>query len=420
MKTLLILGAGTAGSLIANHLGKRLREWKIRVVDEDPTRYFEPGFLFLPFGIFSQTDVVRPRRHFISSGVDYVEAEVDRVQAEKNRVLLRSGEHLGYDVLIVATGAKTAPEQTEGMLGYDWRTRVFDFYTFEGASALNGALRNWSGGRLVVHITEMPVKCLVAPLEFAFLTDSWLKDRRLRDTTEIVYVTPLSSAFTKPIAADVLGHVLEEKCIKVVTDFHIGRVDNDRHKIVSRAGKEIAYDLLVTVPTNAGDVAMGRSGLADELNFVATNPHTLQSKQHPNIFVLGDATDLPSPKSSLVARFQAAVLTENILHHIKGEPLESQLDGHAGRFIDSGDGKAFALDLDEKLETAEKKYPLPVLGPFSPEPHFDHFRELAFRWIYGTCCPEVWRCRELALSLNGDRETVLPDRVSTSTGSPHF
>jgi sulfide:quinone oxidoreductase len=400
MKTLLILGAGTAGTMMANRLRKRLtaEEWKVAIVDEDPVHYYQPGFLFLPFGIFSEADVVKPRRHFISSGVDYLGAEVDRVQAEKNRVLLRSGEHLDYDVLIVATGAKTAPEQTEGMLGPDWRTRVFDFYTFKGASALQGALRNWNGGQLVVHITEMAIKCPVAPLEFAFLADSWLKDRRLRDKTEIVYVTPLSTAFTKPITAEVLGHVLEEKRLKVVTDFRIGHVDNDRHKIISLNGKEVDYDLLVTVPTNTGDVAIGRSGLANELNFVATDPNTLQSKQHPNIFVLGDATDLPLPKSSLVARFQTVVLTENILHHVNGESLESQLDGVADRFVNSGDGRAPPLGFDKKLDIFEKKYPLPVLGPFSPEVHFDHFREHAFRWIYGSCCPEVWQCRELAIS----------------------
>jgi sulfide:quinone oxidoreductase len=409
MKTLLILGAGTAGTLTANRLQKRLREWKIAVVDEDPARYYQPGFLFLPFGIFSRTDVVKLRRHFISNGVDYLCAEVDRVQAEKNRVLLRSGEHLDYDVLIVATGVKIAPEQTEGMLGNDWHTRIYDFYTFEGASSLQEALRAWNGGRLVVHITEMPIKCPVAPLELAFLADSWLKDRRLRHKTEIVYATPLSTAFTKSIAAALPAHVLEQKDIKVVTDFHVGYVDSDRHKIVSWDAKEVDYDLLVTVPKNAGDVAMGRSGFADELNFVATN-HTLQSKHHPNIFVLGDATDLHSPKSGLVARFQTAVLTENILHYIKGEPLESQFDSHFGA----------AFPTDEKLETAEKKYPLPVLGPFSPEPHFDHFRELAFRWIYGTCCPEVRRYRELALSFPGPQEIGSPDGHSTSTNSAHF
>jgi sulfide:quinone oxidoreductase len=241
MKTLLILGAGTAGTMMANRLRKRLtaEEWKITIVDEDPTHYYQPGFLFLPFGIFSQKDVIKPKRHFIPGGVNYLEAEIDRMIAERNCVSLKSGEHLKYDVLIIATGAKTAPEQTEGMLGNDWRTRVFDFYTFEGASALRGALRNWNGGRLVVHITAMPIKCAVAPLEFAFLADSWLKDRRLRDKTEIVYFTPLSTAFTKPIAADVLGHVLEEKRIKVVTDFHIGCIDNDKHKSFPETARKL-------------------------------------------------------------------------------------------------------------------------------------------------------------------------------------
>jgi sulfide:quinone oxidoreductase len=389
MKTLLILGAGTAGTIMANRLRRRLRadQWKITIVDEDPTHYYQPGFLFLPFGIYSEKDVIIPKRHFIPSGVDYLTTEIDRVKPEKNRVLLRSGEHLKYDVLIIATGVKIAPEQTEGMLGNEWRTRVFDFYTFEGASALHHPLRAWNGGRLVVHITEMPIKCPVAPLEFAFLADSWLIDRGLRDKTEVVYVTPQSHVFTDPIAAKLLGHLLEKKRIKAVTDFHIGRVDNDRHKIVSRDGKQVDYDLLVTVPTNTGDVAMGRSGLADELNFIATNRHTLQSKHRPNIFVLGDATDLPSSKSSSVAHFQSEVLTENILHHIKDEQLESQLDG-----------RACQLDSNFNLQTVGRNYPLPVLGPFLSEADLNRFSKLAFRWIYGSCWSEAQRCRELAIS----------------------
>jgi len=398
MKTLLILGAGTAGTLMANRLRNRLKaqEWQITILDEDPTHYYEPGFLFVPFGIYSQKDVIKLKRYFIPGGVAYLEAEIDRVEAAKNRVLLRSGEHLYYDVLIIATGAKIAPEQTEGMLGSDWGTRVFDFYTFQGASALHHALRAWNGGRLVVHVTEMPIKCPVAPLEFAFLADSWLIDRGLRDNTEVVYVTPGPRVFTKPIGVEVLGHLLEKKRIKVVTDFHIGRVDNDRHKIVSRDGKQVDYDLLVTVPTNAGDIAMGRSGLADERNFVATNHQTLQSKQHPDIFVLGDATDLPSPKSSCVTHLQSEILTNNILHHINREPLESQADSGAERFVER-DSKPFLRDFNYKFQTRDVRFPLPVLGPFSRRRETD-FKRLVFRWIYGTYCPEVWRWRELALS----------------------
>ncbi len=386
MKKLLILGAGTAGTMMANRLRKRMPadKWTIAVVDQYPKHYYQPGFLFLPFGIYSEKDVIKPKRKFVPRGVDYVEAEIDRILAEQNRVLLRSGEHLDYDLLIIATGAKTAPEQTEGMLGTDWRKRAFDFYTYEGASTLHGALRDWNGGKLVVHISEMPIKCPVAPLEFSFLADWWLTERGLRDKTEIVYVTPLSGAFTKPIAARVLGHLLEEKRIKVVTDFNISRVDNEQHKIVSWDEKEVDYDLLVTVPTNMGDPAMERSGLGDELNFVATDRHTLQSKQHPNIFVLGDATDLPSSKAGSVAHFQAEVLTENILHQINGEPLGSQFDGHANCFIESGYGKAFLLDFNYDLQPVEGKYPLPGIGPFSllRETRLNHLGKLAFKWIY--------------------------------------
>jgi sulfide:quinone oxidoreductase len=386
MKKLIILGAGTAGTMMANRLRKKLSstEWKIDIVDQYPKHYYQPGFLFMPFGIYSEKDVIKPKCKFIPRGVRYVESKIDRIDAENNRVLFQFGGHIDYDVLIIATGLKTRPDQTEGMLGNDWRKRVFDFYTFEGASRLHDALRNWNGGRLVVHISEMPIKCPVAPLEFAFLTDWWLTERGLRDKSEIVYVTPLSSAFTKPIASKVLGHLLEEKRIKVVTDFSISKIDNEQHKIVSWDEKEVGYDLLVTVPTNMGDAAMERSGLGDELNLIPTDRHTLQSKQHQNIFVIGDATDLPSSKAGSVAHFQSEVLAENIFHYIKDEALESQFDGHANCFIESGYGKAFLLDFNYALQPVEGKYPLPFVGPFSllHETRLNHFGKLAFKWVY--------------------------------------
>ena len=386
MKKLLILGAGTAGTMMANHLRKKadLGEWKITIVDQYPKHYYQPGFLFMPFGLYSEADVVKPKRQFIPQGVDYLEAQVDRIEADQNLVRLASGTPVDYDLLIIATGAKTAPSQTEGMLGNDWRKRVFDFYTFEGASALRTALSEFKGGRLVVHICEMPIKCPVAPLEFAFLADWWLAERGLREKTELVYVTPLSSAFTKPISSQVLGYMLEEKRIQVVTDFNIGRVDNQNHKIISWDEKEVPYDLLVTVPPNMGDALIERSGLGDELNFVPTDPQTLQSKAKENIFVIGDATDVPASKAGSVAHFEAEVLIKNILHYMRGEALEKEFDGHANCFIESGYGKAFLLDFNYKLQPVQGTYPVPGLGPFSllKETRVNHWGKLAFRWIY--------------------------------------
>ena len=166
---------------------------------------------------------------------------------------------VSYDVLIIATGAKIAPEETEGMKGSEWQKSVFDFYTFEGALALRNKLRDWPGGKLVVHITEMPIKCPVAPLEFAFLADSFFRHKHMRDKVEITYVTPLSGAFTKPKATEALEHLLQEKGIHIESDFAIEQVDNEKKEIVDYGGKRIPFDLLVTVPTNKGDALMERS-----------------------------------------------------------------------------------------------------------------------------------------------------------------
>ncbi|QQL45641.1 type III sulfide quinone reductase, selenoprotein subtype [Sulfuriroseicoccus oceanibius] len=386
MKNLLILGAGTAGTIMANHLRKKMNrsEWKITIVDKEGDHYYQPGFLFMPFRIYSEADVVKPKRKFVGGGVDYLEADVDRIEADANQVHLKNGNTLAYDVLIVATGTTPVPEETEGMTGPDWRKRVHEFYTFEGAKALANTLDDWQGGRLVMHICEMPIKCPVAPLEFVFLADSWLRERGLRDKTELVYATPLSGAFTKPVASKILSGLLEEKQIEVVNDFNISHVDNEDHKIVSWDEREVPYDLLVTVPTNMGDPMIERSGLGDELNFVPTDKHTLQSKAHENIFVIGDATDAPTSKAGSVAHFEAEVLTENILAFTQGKPLPEKFDGHANCFIESGNEKAFLLDFNYELEPVPGKFPVPGIGPMSllGESKLNHMGKMAFRWIY--------------------------------------
>ena len=386
MKNLLILGAGTAGTIMASHLRRKLPkpDWTITLVDRAAHHDYQPGYLFMPFGIYSADDVRRPMKRTIPRGIDYREADVDRIDAEANRVLLQDGSEISYDILIIATGVHPAPDQVEGMVNGDWRKNVHEFYTFEGAEALTQRLKSWPGGKLVVHICEMPIKCPVAPLEFCFLADAWLKKQGLRDKTEITYVTPMSGAFTKPVASGILSKLLEEKRISVVHDFAIARVDAEKKAIVSWDEKEVPYDLLVTVPPNMGADMIERSGLGDELNCVPTDKHTLQSKAHPNIFVIGDATDCPTSKAGSVAHFEAEVLTENVLHFIAGEPLRSRFDGHANCFIESGHGKAFLLDFNYDQEPVTGTFPLPAVGPMKllGESRLNHLGKMAFRWIY--------------------------------------
>ncbi len=386
MKRLLILGGGTAGTMMANKLAPVLdsNEWQITLVDQEETHYYQPGFLFIPFGIYTRADVVKPKRDFFPSNVEVIVSPIEEIVAQENRVKLANGKVLNYDLLIIATGSRIAPEETEGLTEGGWYKNIFDFYTLKGAEALRNFIKYWEGGKMVVNIVEMPIKCPVAPLEFVFLADWYFTEQGIRDKVEIELVTPLPGAFTKPIAAKFLGQFLEKKNIKLTADFSTGRVDSSENKIYSWDEKSVDYDLLVTIPTNMGAEVIGRSGLGDDLNFIPTDKHTLQSKQYENIFVIGDATDLPSSKAGSVAHFESEVLFENILRYIEGRPLKPDFDGHANCFIESGFGKGILIDFNYDVEPLPGKFPLPGVGPFSllQETRMNHWGKMSFRWVY--------------------------------------
>jgi len=386
VKKLLVLGAGTAGTMIVNRLRRRLdaADWEITVVDQDDVHHYQPGYLFVPFGTYSPEQITRSRHATLPDGVDFVIGDVDRVDAATNTVVLTNAHTLGYDYLVIASGTTPRPDQTPGMLGSEWRRSIFDFYTLDGAKALAEALKSFDHGRLVVHITDMPIKCPVAPLEFTFLADAWLRERGVRDRVEIVYVTPLPGAFTKPTCSTTLGYMLDERKIALETDYMVERIDVENKALVSYDEREVPFDLLVTIPLNMGADFVARSGLGDELNFVPVDKHTLQSKANPNIFAIGDASDIPASKAGSVAHFAVEIFTDNFLELIAGKPMTGSFDGHANCFIEAGDGKGLLIDFNYDTEPLKGKYPLPLVGPMSllKETRANHAGKLAFRWIY--------------------------------------
>ena len=405
MKKLLVLGAGTAGTMVVNRLCRLLDcdEWQMTIVDPHETHYYQPGFLFIPFGMYGKADVVKPKRDFIPAGVEVIKAEADVIEPDQNRVKLVDGRVLQYDFLVIATGAQTRPEETPGLLEHEWHKSIFDFYTIEGAMALAKHLRNWQGGRMVVNVVENPIKCPVAPLEFLMLADWFFHEQGIRDRVELIYATPLSGAFTKPIAAKHLGDILERKNIKVVPDFMVEHVDPDARKLVHYDESEVEYDLLVTIALNKGDELLARSGMGDELNFVPVDKHTFLSPKWSNVFVLGDAAAVPTSKAGSVAHFAVDCFAENFLRHIDGLEMHPSFDGHANCFIESGFGKGLLIDFNYDVEPLPGRYPLPGVGPFKllQESEMNHWGKMMFRWMY-------WN-----ILLKG-QELPLPARMSMS------
>lgn len=386
MRHMLILGGGTAGTIMANKLASALdeRDWRITVVDETEEHYYQPGFLFVPFGTYRMHELVKPRRQYFPGRIKFILSAIDRIEPEKKTVVLAGGEALRYDVLIIATGANIHPEQTEGLLDEEWGKSKFDFYTPRGAERLAQFFKTWQGGKLVLSVTEMPIKCPVAPLEFLFLADSYFTKRGMRDKVDIHLVTPLSGAFTKPMSSRVLGEFLERKGISVTPDFDLGRVDSKEKKLLAWDETEVGYDVLVSIPTNMGNACIARSGLGNELNFVPTNKTTLQAEGLEDIFVIGDATNLPSSKAGSVAHFESEILFQNIMEHIEGRPPIAHFDGHANCFIESGFGKGLLIDFNYETEPLPGEFPLPGVGPFSllQESPINHYGKMMFRWVY--------------------------------------
>jgi sulfide:quinone oxidoreductase len=388
MKKILILGAGTAGTMMANKLYRTLNNqvWEITIVDKDENHYYQPGYLFVPFGIYKPEELVKPKKDFLPKGVKFLINEVAKIKPENNHVILRDGTLITYDILIVATGTVPVPEDTEGLKGDLWYKDIFDFYTYEGAVKLAEKLETWKGGNLVINLAETIIKCPVAPLEFAFLADAYFTEKGMRDKVNITFVTPNAGAFTKPKATAMLSKLLEEKHITVIPDFYLMSVDNERKMLVSYDEKEVPFDLLVSVPVNKGDKVIHTSNLGDEdgLGFVPTDKHTLQSKHFNNMFVIGDATNLPASKAGSVAHFEAEILIENILSYINGQPLEAKFDGHANCFIETGHGKATLIDFNYDTEPLPGKFPFAGIGPMGllKVNRANHLGKLAFRWVY--------------------------------------
>jgi len=382
---IVILGAGVGGTIAANRLRRELPDATITVVDRDDEHVYQPGLLFVPFGLAEPEAIVRPRHAQLHDGIEFRVADVDRVETAGNAVHLADGSALPYDVLVVASGARLLPEETDGLTGPGWNKQVFTFYTLDGATRLRDALLAFDGGRLVVNFVDLPIKCPVAPLEFCFLADWFLHERGVRERVELVFVTPLDAAFTKPVSAAKLSGLLAQKGIRVETEFATGEVDGAAGRLVSWDEREVAFDLLVTVPLHGGAEFVTRSpGLGDDLGFVRADPRTLQAKAAPNVFAIGDAANVPTSKAGSVTHFEGETLVENVRRFLVGEEPVPGFDGHANCFIETGFHKALLIDFNYDVEPLPGRFPAPHLGPLPllTESRLNHVGKLMFQWLY--------------------------------------
>ncbi len=351
MQRILILGGGVGGTLTANLLVKRLRRRidrgavEVMVVDSTGQHVYQPGFMYIAMGGERAANLQRPERSLLDKRVTLVIGEVARVDEERQVVILTDGLELGYDQLVLATGSRLVPEAIE-----HFDTEAQHFYSAEAAARLRTALDRFDGGRIVIGIAGMPYKCPPAPLEVAFLIEAEMRQRGLRDRTTIDFCSPIGRAFTIETVSEMATPILERKGIELHTFFNVEAIDPERKVVLSLEGEELPYDLLILVPPHKGQQFLMDSGLAPAPGgWLPTDRATLQVGGRPNVYALGDATDLPLSKAGSTAHFEAPVVTERLVAAIEGRAVDHPRGDYLGKvmcFFEIGDGKGTLLQFD--------------------------------------------------------------------------
>ncbi|MGE3798906.1 MAG: NAD(P)/FAD-dependent oxidoreductase [Thermomicrobiales bacterium] len=371
---IVIVGGGVGGTLLANVLSSGLTssQAKITVIDEYGQHLYQPGWLYVPFGEEKPSNLRKKERGLLRKPVDLIVERAVTVDPVKKTVELAGHKSVPYDILVLATGSRVAPEEVPG-----YAEGAHHFYTSDASIKLKARLDAFEGGRLVVGVADIPYKCPPAPLEFVFKVEELLKKRGLRDKTELVYLSPINRVFTIESVSEFVTPMLEERDIRYEVFFNTEEIDPAAKKVTSLEGDEIDYDLLVMVPPHRGSQLIMDSGLGDKQGWLPTDRHTLEVHNLPGVYGLGDATDIPVSKSGSAAHFQAKVMAERIIATITGRAEDLPVyDGHVLCFLETGYGQATQLVFDFE-------HP-----PEPPRPsHFYHYEKLLFNKVYWYIVP---------------------------------
>ncbi|MFN8521247.1 MAG: FAD/NAD(P)-binding oxidoreductase, partial [Chloroflexota bacterium] len=348
MVRIVILGGGVGGTLTANLLVKKLRrridadEVQVTIVDQTGAHTYQPGFMYLAMGGERAANLTRPERSLLDHRIGLIVDEVVRVDEADRSVVLAKGDPVPYDFLVIATGARIVPEAIE-----HFEAEAHHFYTAEAATRLRAALDAFQGGRIVIGIAGMPYKCPPAPLEVAFLIEDELRKRDLRDASAIDFCSPIGRAFTIESVSDMATPILASRGIELHTFWNVESIDPDRKVVQSLEGEELPYELLILVPPHKGQQFLMDSGLAPAPGgWLPTDRATLQVGGRPDVYALGDATDLPLSKAGSTAHFEAPVVAERIAAAIEGRVVDAKHGEYRGRvmcFFEVGDGKGTIL-----------------------------------------------------------------------------
>jgi sulfide:quinone oxidoreductase len=341
-QTAIVLGAGVGGMVAANELRKRTAKTdRIILVDRNPIHLFAPSLLWLAVGTRTATEIQRPVHALLRRGIEFVQGNVDSIDPT-NRTVTVGEQRFAADAIVIALGAELAPEAIPGLV-----EAGHNFYTLEGAQSLRDALKEFTGGKVIVLTAAPLYKCPAAPYEAAMLIEDSLRKRGIRGraTIEMYAAEPAPMAVAGPAVSDAIKAMLASKGIAYSSNRQVASVDPVAHVITFADGASAAYDVLAYVPPHRAPSIVANSGLGGETGWIPVSRSTLETT-HKDVYAIGDIVTIPLsmgkplPKAGVFADAEATVVARNIADAWRSQSALSAFDGHGACFVESGDGKA--------------------------------------------------------------------------------
>jgi sulfide:quinone oxidoreductase len=336
---ILVVGGGTAGTIVANNLARRLsvetRRGKARItlLSASDRHMYQPGLLYVAFGQMTPDQLYRDQASLLESNIDFHVDPVTDFMLDQNKVKCQSGKVHEYDTLVIATGSRMVPEEVPGL-----KEGAEFFYTEASAVKLYKKLREFQGGKVAVAV-GVPHKCPIAPVEVMFSLHDYFKARGIRDKVHLKYHYPINRIHTIENVAKWAKPEFDRIGVEYETLFNIKEVDATNKILHSEEGTEYQYDLLIVIPQHRGMEVVENNKLGSG-GWIPTDRYSLKMNGHDNVYVVGDTTNLPVSKTGSAAHFQAETIAENIASIVKvGEPVRDY-DGKVYCFIEAGHDRA--------------------------------------------------------------------------------
>jgi sulfide:quinone oxidoreductase len=336
---ILIVGGGMGGTILANNLARRLapelRAGKVQVsmLSASDKHMYQPGLLYLCLGRMTPDELYRDQASLLEPGIEFKVDPVETFELDQNRVKTKSGATVGYDILVIATGARAVPEMIPGLA-----ENAETFYTEASALKMFKRLQTFQGGRVVIAV-GVPHKCPMAPLEIAFMLHDYFKDRGIRDKVQLHYTYPVGRVHSLENVAKWAAPEMDRLGITYETLFNMKEVDGANKVVKSEEGSEAKYDLLITIPAHKGMEVIEKNKLGAG-GFIPTNKTQLLMEGRKNVYVVGDTTNIPISKAGSTVHYQVETLGENIAAIVKlGAPVREH-DGKVFCFIEVGKDRA--------------------------------------------------------------------------------